>query len=178
MGVWEYGRTSTHTPILPYSHTPIHLFFLSLLLSFPLSATAHIYLTSYSYLTIDHDTVTYRLKVPAIQFLQAIQVEADKLDENLDKAVNYLGDKIQILSHRSPCSLELQQIYPLDEDPVFLLVDMAFTCGKPLENFSMVCKILEDVPELYHQNLAKITFKGETRHFVFTSDNSYDWEVG
>lgn len=153
-------------------------FFLFSLLSPSLPVTAHIYLTSYSYLTIDRDTVSYQLKIPTIQFLQAIQVEANKLGENLNRAANYLQEHIRILDQGSPCDLELQQVHPLDKDPVFMFIDMIFTCKKPLNNFTMFCKILEDVPELYHQNLAKITFKGETRRFLFTSDNSYDWEIG
>ncbi|HWP47757.1 MAG TPA: HupE/UreJ family protein [Candidatus Limnocylindrales bacterium] len=174
-----------HTPTPPYSHTPTpphpHTtlpFFLFLLLSLALPVIAHTYSTSYSYLTIEQDKVFYRLKVPATQFLTAIQVEPDKLNENLDKAAAYLREKIKILNRRSACNLTLQHLHPLEEDPIFIQIDMVFTCKKPIDNFTMSCKILEDVPELYHQNLAKMTFRGETRQFLFTPDKYYNWEEG
>jgi hypothetical protein len=166
----------TSTP--PHSHTPILPFFLFLLLNLPLPAIAHTYSTSYSYLTIEQDKVFYRLKVPATQFLMAIQVEPDKLSENLDKAVAYLREKIKILNRGSACHLTLQRLHPLEEDPIFIHIDMVFTCKNPIDNFTMSCKILEDVPELYHQNLAKMTFRDETRQFLFTPDKYYNWEEG
>jgi hypothetical protein len=159
-------------------YVPTLFFLLFLLLALSLPATAHIYLTSYSYLTIDQNKITYQLKVPAAQFLQAIQIEADQLGENLEKATGYLRDKIKILSRGSPCNLELQKVHSLGEDPIFMLVDITFTCKKSVNNFIMICKILEDVPEVYHQNLAKLTFQGETRQFLFTPDRYYDWENG
>jgi hypothetical protein len=108
----------------------------------------------------------------------AVQVELDKLPENPDRVVAYLREKIKILNHGSACHLTLQHLHPLQEDPIFIFIDMVFTCKKPIDNFTMSCKILEDVPELYHQNLAKMTFKGETRQFLFTPDRYYNWEEG
>ncbi len=205
--MWEYGSRKEygskfpypHTPTLPHPYTsllphshssiPPHphspfpysvslLLFLFLLLNLSLPVIAHTYSTSYSYLTIEQDKVFYRLKVPATQFLMAIQVEPDKLNENLDRAVAYLREKIKILNRGSACSLTLQRLHPLEEDPIFIYIDMVFTCKKPIDNFTMSCKILEDVPELYHQNLAKMTFRGETRQFLFTPDKYYNWEEG
>lgn len=122
---------------------------------------------------VSHERVSYRLHVSAHDLAVALGIETDLVtpvprtafEGRKDTLARYLSERLTVLAQGGRCLSESPAV-DYSRLPESLVVDLNYTCAKPVERLTISYGLFFDIDPT-HRSLGRVIFPGGHEEFLF-----------